>query len=138
MNVKSFDRIVEDWCQPSVLFVDISNKMKVDFITVKNYCVHRNVFQNCLACVFLRIEFASLNDRKVQELTVYTQNAVVIPILKLLLSHTFSRDLRGRQTPFPYFAIFEVCLNGLTHITINFLEKEPTGLNCSDFGMGVE
>ncbi|GJQ80301.1 hypothetical protein Trydic_g12185 [Trypoxylus dichotomus] len=82
-----------------VLFVNVSTEM--GFINGKHNCILGNVFENrsptrrvhgqlptCMDdneghCV----EFASLNDRKVQEPThVCAQNAVLIPRFKLSLS----------------------------------------------------
>ena len=67
--------------------------------------------------------FASLNDRKVQGQTyVCPQNIVGIARLKFSM---FSDDLMGRGTPVLRRVVLPVCLNVVTHVTIDF--RSETG-----------
>ena len=71
--------------------------------------------------------FASLNDRKVQGQTHVCADRRGDCKIEALTASMFSVDLMGRGTPVLRLVVLAVCLNVVTHVTIDF--RSRTGPN---------
>ena len=135
-----------------VLFIDGFTQMKMGFITKKNNSVLRNDFEKNLTRVPPRIEVTLrkfMRNRHLvrMEMKIIMKNSPHRTIGKSKGRRMFARrtlwwsqnwsshclnlrfwgDLMGRGTPVLRLVTFAVCLNVVTHVTIDF--RSGTGAN---------